>query len=354
MKLYPIKFSDFIYAILILFSIMRSGLSAGIDLEERAQSFVLNTQKISIPGFPNAFNPSIIRWKGSLLLCFRDIPDLKYKYNSEIGLVWLDEKFKPKSKPQLLDIKGKYSIIPARAEDARLILVKDSLYIVYSDNKDEKITRGGFRVYIGEIKLDGDNFSLHNVECLSRYEGESILKREKNWVPFDYHGNLLLAYSISPHLILRPLLQQSGKCETFSFIQQAIPWQWGDLRGGTPGLIVKDSEYLAFFHSSIDMKTVHSNEQVMSHYFMGAYTFSSSPPFEITQVSPEPIIGKGFYHGKMYQPFWKQVRVVFPGGFIFDENYIWVAYGRQDHEIWIVKLNKHELFKSLIPLSTTD
>ena len=101
------------------------------------------------------------------------------------------------------------------------------------------------------------------------------------------------------------------------------------------------------------METVQSNGQTMAHYFMGAYAFSLAPPFEITQISPEPIIGKGFYIGKVYNPYWKPVKVVFPCGFIFDDKYIWVAYGKQDHEIWIAKIDKNGLLKSLNPVQTT-
>ena len=86
----------------------------------------------------------------------------------------------------------------------------------------------------------------------------------------------------------------------------------------------------------------------MPHYFRGAYTFSRHPPFEGTAVSPQPIVGKGFYHGPIYERYWGSVRVVFPCGFIYDENYLWVSYGRQDHELWIAKLDKKKLLESLV------
>ena len=98
------------------------------------------------------------------------------------------------------------------------------------------------------------------------------------------------------------------------------------------------------------MSTVHSEELDMPHYFMGAYTFSQHPPFEITKISPEPIVCHGFYDGLKYKPYWKPVRVVFPCGYIMNEHYIYVSYGRQDHEIWVIKLDKHKLKNSLIPV----
>jgi predicted GH43/DUF377 family glycosyl hydrolase len=79
---------------------------------------------------------------------------------------------------------------------------------------------------------------------------------------------------------------------------------------------------------------------------MGAYTFSKEPPFTIEQISQEPIVARGFYEGEEYRT-WRPLRVVFPGGFLADEKFIWVAYGRQDHEVWLVKLDKQGLLDSL-------
>jgi predicted GH43/DUF377 family glycosyl hydrolase len=82
---------------------------------------------------------------------------------------------------------------------------------------------------------------------------------------------------------------------------------------------------------------------------MGAYTFSPEPPFEVTRISPSPIVGKNFYHGVTHRT-WKPLRVVFPGGFVSDEKHVWIVYGRQDHEVWAAKLDKQKLLQSLIPV----
>ena len=89
-----------------------------IDLEKGVQDFVLETKQITIPGYPHAFNPSIVRWHGSLLLSFRVIPDPNSSFVCYIGFVWLDEKFNVISKPQLLDLRDAHSVSPSRAEDA--------------------------------------------------------------------------------------------------------------------------------------------------------------------------------------------------------------------------------------------
>ncbi len=326
-------------------------LEACIDLDTLAVDYILETKRIHIPGYPNAFNPGIIRWHDSLLLSFRNIPNPLLSFNSNIGLIWLDEEFNPIGEPQLLETATPHTTIPSRAEDARLILIDDRLWMVYSDCKDVFVSKGGFRVYLGEITYDGKRFNLSNIEGLTQYEGESKSIREKNWVPFNYNETMLLAYSHIPHLIFKPIIG-TGTCETIVSTTPEINWEWGLIRGSTPGLII-DDKYLAFFHSQIDLITTQSNEKKKAHYFMGAYTFNTSPPFEITHISPTPILGKGFYDGNIYKPYWKPVNVVFPEGFVFNDDYIWVSFGKHDHEAWIMKLDRKKLLDSLIPVQTS-
>lgn len=339
--------------VLLLLCIASASLRADdyIDLEKSIQEFVLETKKIDIPGHPYAFNPSIIRWNGSLLLSFRIVPDIKATFLSDIGFIWLDDDFNPISEPQILSLRDSNSISPCRAEDARLVAVGKHLFMVYDDNIDSQISRGGFRVFIAELCINGFEIEAINVESLKRFEGESVDLREKSWVPFVYDDDLFLAYSISPHKIFLPL-HGFGECLTIDTTFPLVKWKWGELRGGTPGLQIDSDRYLSFFHSSIRMQSVHSNGSNIMHYFMGAYTYSSEPPFALMEMSPEPIIGKNFYNGPEYRPYWKPIRAVFPCGYIFDERHIWIAYGKDDHEVCVVKLDKRGLLDSLIPVKS--
>lgn len=313
-----------------------------INLEEGIQDFVLETKQIIIPEFPGAFNPAIVRWRGGILMSFRT-RDAAMVSNFGIGLVWLDNNFNPVSKPQILEVQEEYPSA-ARRQDPRFIVVDQQLYMVYSNfvQVEKEKTR---RVFVAQVQYEQGRFFAKNVVCLHPFEGWS--KRwEKNWVPFDYHGTMLLAYSLLPHRILEP--EKSGACATKSVTVSDIDWSWGELRGGTPAIL--EEEYIAFFHSSKNMATTYSNGEKMQHYVMGAYTFSAQPPFAITRISPEPIVAENFYNGKEYNT-WKPLRVVFPMGLIADEDYFWVSYGRQDHEMWIAKLDKKKLYASLAPVS---
>jgi predicted GH43/DUF377 family glycosyl hydrolase len=339
----------------IIFTTLYSYCSPSLNLEDSAQDFILEVKQVIIPQYPHAFNPSIIRWKGSLLMSFRVIPNPKQSFTSWLGIVWLNENFEPISEPQQLITRNPASQVPSRAEDGRLITVNDKLYLIYSDNENLIISKGGFRVYIAELDFDGKRFyikhrsSIKYIERLSEFPGNNINRREKNWTPFSYKNRLLLAYSLHPHTILEPQLGTNSAVIISSSINNKISWSFGELRGGTCALLDSD-HYLGFFHSACKMATVHSQHKEVLHYFMGAYKFRAQPPFNITHISPEPIIGKKFYSGTEYTPYWHPVRAIFPCGLIYDEKYIWIAYGRQDHEMWITKLDKEQLYKSLIKI----
>ncbi|MBA3721878.1 MAG: hypothetical protein H0W88_05705 [Parachlamydiaceae bacterium] len=305
-----------------------------VDLEAKTQDFILMTKEIEVPGYPRAFNPSIVQWNGKMLLSFRRKQKLA---GQTIGLVWLDKEFNLASKPQIVLVPNAID-----AQDARLITIQDKLFMIYNDFVS--IANKVRRVYIAEIHYDGENFSLVSNDCITNFDvnvrgGET----QKNWVPFEYKGNLLLAYSIAPHRIFQ--ITGKDKCQTFALTKGAIQWGWGPIRGGTPALIDNNC-YISFFHSSIKMESLQSNGRNIRHYFMGAYTFSPNHPFDIKKISPQPIVGKNFYTGQTAQ----KNSVIFPCGLLIDEKYIWVVYGREDNQVWVVKLDKKGLLKSLVPV----
>ncbi|MBI5272718.1 MAG: hypothetical protein HY861_01900 [Chlamydiia bacterium] len=317
-----------------------------LDLETLSKDYVLETKQIEIPGYPYAFNPSIVLWNGYVLMSFRHIPDPKTPFTSHIGLILLDHEFHPIGEPQLLHIRPPGSFVPSRADDARLFYVGEQLYITYSDNPHPELSAGGFRMVIGELHYENGHFFIHRPALLTEYENPKEGIREKNWVPFQYQRNPFLAYSINPHLIFYPI-PGTHLCETIASTTTDLAWDFGIVRGGTPALELATGEYLAFFHSMKKMASVQSQGKTMAHYFIGAYTFNGSPPFTLTRWSRDPIVGAGFYTGKAYKPYWGSIQCVFPAGFILDGNTIWISYGRQDHEIWIAKLQLDKLLSSL-------
>lgn len=338
------------FILLFLISLCILDLKAGYkDLEAEIDLSVIQTKQIVIPGY-DAFNPSIIRWKGSLLLCFR-YRDPITESTDHMGFVWLDEDFNLKSPPipliRLLEPCSRLS----RGQDPRLMELEGDLYIIYNNFID--LPEGENRRMIISKVIEGEfAFFSMNYEIIKDFPSHIPTRQEKNWVPFIYEDTLLLSYSLNPHHVLLPLLEGTEKAITFASTKKRNQWKWGELRGGTSALRINDHQYLAFFHSVKTEATLQSNGKAIPHYFMGAYLFNANPPFEITKISPKPIVGPNFYNGIVHKT-WKPLRVVFPGGFVFDEKFIWVVYGRQDHENWVVKFDKTKLLKSLVDTGQT-
>lgn len=318
-----------------------------IDLEDSIQPFIIETKKIEIPGHPHAFNPSIIRYYGRILMSFREVsgicpqPQVGSFAYCHVGLVWLDEE---------MEITGPIQMIFENypMQDPRLIMIGEQLYIIYADSP--KSPNDPSRMCVSRLDFDGNTFTQVAPYAMTKFDGESPQRPEKNWVPIDYHGVLLFAYSLNPHKILMPLWID-GVCKTHVITYQKIDWKWGQMRGGTPAVEFEDGKYLAFFHSSKTMESDHSQGATIPHYFMGAYIFDVNNNFSITHMSFEPIVGPGFYHGSTYDPYWHPVQVIFPCGLIMDHDHIWVSYGRQDHELWVVKMDRRQLLASLKPIN---
>lgn len=307
-----------------------------LDLETMAQDFVIETKQLQIPGHPNACNPSLIRWHNQLLLSFDayierdDQPD-------GTGLVYLDDNFNVIGAPQILDLPMNLW------QDSRLITMADRLYMVFNG----AINDGIRRMFIAQIRCDAGKFIIDTPEVFLSFPGENAKQWERNWTPFTNNDTLFLTYSLVPHKILKPFLG-TQRCEEVSSKTFSSAWNWGIPKPGTSAHLDGD-HYLALFHSIKVMATAHSEGKPIQHYFMGAYTFENHPPFAITSISRRPIVGKNFYRGQEYDMI-KPCRVVFPCGFVIDDQFIWVVFGRQDHEVWMAKIEKNGLYNSLMPV----
>lgn len=318
-------------------------LPATFDLNSMKSDCIIETKQIIIPEYPTAFNPSITRWNGKLLLIYR-IREPNEKVIDKFGLSWLDENFDPVGSPYILERRNQNLEGTSWAQDPRLVVIHNKLFIIYNNTLriDGVDTR---RMIVAELHYDGKNFFTDTYARVLNFEGNTAKLLQKNWSPFEYNNRLFLSYSVDPHRVEVPI-DNCEASQTVSKCEMKINYSWGEIRGGTPALFDGD-RYLAFFHSSKDISTVQSGGKKILHYFMGAYTFSDNPPFKVLTVSPEPIVHPSFYDGPMHKT-WKPLRCVFPCGILIDGAYVWVTYGKQDHESWVVKFDKQKLLESLV------
>ena len=265
----------------------------------------------------------------------------------EVGMVWVDEEMNPISSPARLQMEASSEF--SKLQDPRLIAIKDRLHVVYSDRIPLDNGKEKRRVFIGDIEFEGNQFTLKNARPFNSFEGEDEKRIEKNWTPFAFEDELLLSYIPSPHRILRPYPEE-GRCETVCQTNREFAWNLGELRGGTPSIwLEKEGCYLSFFHSSKKVASIQSDKKVLTHYFMGAYTFEDHPPFAIKAISESPIFGENFYTKTAFKT-WKFLKVVFPCGLIESADHLWVLYGKQDSELWAAKIVTQGLLDSLGPV----
>jgi len=316
------------------------------DKSHADNEIVTSTFKIELDEFPLSYNPSIHEFGDDYILTFRYLPEpVKEPWISYIGLLLLDRSFERISDPVLLDARSPDSLIPPQAEDVRIFSYQGKLYLIYNDNPELKNPSARQRrdMYVAQLFYTNNIFTLAPPIKLVHPEKYAKHLWQKNWSPFVCDDTLYLSYSQTPHEVLMVDFE-SGICAPIYSTPTPTSWAWGTLRGGTPSLLV-DGEYLGFFHSAKRMVSKVSNGMNMWHYFMGAYTFSANPPFNMTKMSTKPINKKSFYM-KSDEP----KRVIYPGGFVISKGTIYLAYGKDDHEVWIAVIDKDALINSLTPL----
>lgn len=311
------------------------------------KEIVSSTFQIKLDAYPQAFNPSIIEIDAGYVLTFRYLPEpVAQPWICFIGIVLLDRSFRQISPAQLLDARFDNLDVPSQTEDARIFAYQGNLYVTYNDSREVTNTTANDRrdIYVAKLTYKDNHFILSDPVKLIHPDMYSVRNWEKNWTPFVWGDTLFFIYSISPNAILQANFE-SGVCPLSYSTNPSISWKWGLLRGGTPAMLI-DGEYLAFFHSAKEMYSeACERDQELWHYFMGAYTFSANPPFNLTRISPLPINEKSFYL-KSNNP----KRVIYPGGFVIVGSNIYVAYGKDDNEIWIAVINKDKLMRSLRPV----
>lgn len=103
---------------------------------------------------------------------------------------------------------------------------------------------------------------------------------QKNWLFWMRDNRLHLLYKSAPWMVAE---FGANWTECRAHVNEGAVWRHGEIRGGTPPILV-DDRYYTFFHSSMPWRGNYRR------YFMGAVTFSAEPPFEVLEITPEPLL----------------------------------------------------------------
>jgi predicted GH43/DUF377 family glycosyl hydrolase len=303
---------------------------------------LLETRQIEIPNYPNAYNPSIVPYKGGYLLSFRYQTRFPRTMQgprmdvSMIGVVKLSEDFVlDEESVQLLHLRSYSKEFSLTAEDGRLFMIGDRLFLFFND-LFEGSEVGECAMYMAELEEErGGDFVVKGSPKPLLYEHAT--RKEKNWSPFVKNGKCYCIYSDQPERIILQVDVETGLCREAGKEEYRPNWTFGQIRGGTPALDI-GGEMLAFFHSSF-----YSNRKAV--YVMGAYLFDQEFPFRIRAMSRLPLA-----EAKDYEKMGQVKLVEFPGGLIVEDEFVHVAWGKDDRKLFLTTFDKKKLIESMKPL----
>jgi len=213
------------------------------------------------------------------------------------------------------------------AEDPRLFVYNDELYLSYTDGWN-----------MAQAKINSDTLKVEE----SYYYSPQPTKQEKNWTFFEADGKLYSVYDLNNHTIFEMNGKSWTKVATTEF---SHGWKWGTLRGGSTPIRIGD-KFLSFFHSA---KDIVGGKQ----YFMGAYTFEATFPFRPISISKEPIIA-GEWMDDGIKRLSNKIYVVFPNGAIRKEDSWMVSFGYNDWQCRYIEVKDELLKENMIPVKIKE
>jgi len=160
-------------------------------------------------------------------------------------------------------------------EDPRIFTFRGKLWIY-----------GHFRGFLGECTHSPIVIPMSepfDVKKIIKLKTENMRWLEKNWMPFEYRGELYFVYDISPHIILKCDLS-TGYCSDV-YKSDNIRYDTitkSHIGGGAPGVkfTMKGKEYF------LTMAHTRENRPVITrkNFF---YVFRAIPPFDIVMIGSE-------------------------------------------------------------------
>jgi len=162
------------------------------------------------------------------------------------------------------------------------------------------------------------------------YKNRKVM--EKNWMPFEYNGELYVVYSIKPHKILK-VNTKNGECTDFSatdFPGMEIEQDIGN--GAPPQLFnVRGKDYflgMGHVRGEIDGEMIRKN-------FL--YLFEAKPPFKIVAMS------------KIFDILDNFIFIEFGSGLLVNEKdeEVYISFGKDDCHGIIVTLPKNKVLDIL-------
>ncbi len=269
-----------------------------------------------------AYNPSIIRYRGKLVMSYRfHESTLKTK----LAMAELDENFNVISR-QVLDMDEEES-----CEDSRLFIFKGELWMNFVVSNWPQFPASQSKI----AKLSKPDKWRISDKLLYWLPDRQTSEKNHLALPFDdvlhivYHHNKFQDGALN-QIIYTPSDKREMKTP-------ALRWPYGEIRGGTVPIPYKD-KLISFFHSSL------TNEEPPTphRYFCGAMLMKADMPFQMLAVSKRPIL-RGSEIGGDATRFHFKKNIIFCLGAIEHEDGWLVSCGINDSQCALVKINPENL-----------
>jgi predicted GH43/DUF377 family glycosyl hydrolase len=270
-----------------------------------------------------AYNPSIIRFRGRLVMTYRFHSGTS---KTKLGIADLDENFNVLGSETLnLEEDETFS-----TEDSKLFIWKGELWILFTVSTWPNFPSSQMKI----AKLyKPDHWRFSDKEQYFLPDRQTL---DKNHVALVHDDVFNIIYrSNQPQdgelnqIIYSPFEKREMKTP-------ALRWAYGEVRGGTVPLPY-DGKLISFFHSSLDSFPPPATRC----YFLGCVLRKAEPPFQMLAISKRPIL-RGSETGGV-ECFHRKPRVVFPLGAIEHDGGFLVSVGINDSQCALVKISPKDL-----------
>lgn len=313
------------------------------------------------------YNPAVTRFRGRLLMVYRVDFGFEKPFRVAAAICQLDEHLQvvPGSVVALSDT------IRCEADnhyDARFLVFGERLFVHFNNDWNTVPNQ------IFLVELDPDTLQARSAARILELAGPRQ-PCEKNWILFEYNGELLAIYQIDPHVILRLDLKDSGliRCQPAyrsEWDTTAYSGRYGPPRGGTPPVRLGEN-YVSIFHSRRlppqlmpsdlspaaqklnritwwkQFKRSFWERWMPVRYYGGVYGFAATPPFAPIFINPRLVL-RPECEMKRQRPTAGHMsprRVVYPCGLVHLDHDRWlVSYGVHDERCALRVLTNRDLF----------
>lgn len=256
---------------------------------------------------PFCYNPSLVTKDGDDWLIYR-----RQLHNSDSTICRMNFRTHENATIEIPAIYEKEQF-----EDPRCLWHNGNIHICFSSWRKT----WNYKPLMRLVSLNDDWTFKEEIPLDFGGNGKGVI--QKNWQYFSHEEKLHFVYWYDPFQVVEGHSIYEGK---------SLKWSYGDVRGGTPPVLV-DGVYYTFFHSRTDGGR--------AKYYMGCMSFEGKTPFKPISMTKKPLLTATNKEPSLH---WAPL-VTFPCGSLFKDGRWCVSLGINDVNCALVDYQHDELIK---------